>query len=341
MNAHPMVLITGASRSGTTMLNRMLGMHSAVLGLNELHCFGDLCQPGDTAVLPERQAQRLAAQLLARQAHGIWEGRPGPQEEMLARQLVETLPPAQRTCAEIFRVAVNLWCRNAGKRIASEHTPRNIFYARELLDIFPDWRVIHLIRDPRAVMASQKNRWRRRQLGGSNIPLRESLRVWINYHPFTICKLWRRATLAALALAQHPRVRILRFEDLIDSPEHQLRGLCEFLGLDFEAGMLDIPQVGSSNAHHNVHERGVSRTVVSAWQKVLSPAEISLCEHVLDAEMNSLRYVHRVGREKVPRPCYAAMCSLYPLHLLSVLLANPRRAYIQARALALPRSKQG
>jgi hypothetical protein len=39
--AREMVFVTGASRSGTTMLSRVLGNHSQVLGLNGC-CFGDL-----------------------------------------------------------------------------------------------------------------------------------------------------------------------------------------------------------------------------------------------------------------------------------------------------------
>ena len=39
-----LVFIVGASRSGTTMLNRILGNHRAVAGLNELHYFGELCE---------------------------------------------------------------------------------------------------------------------------------------------------------------------------------------------------------------------------------------------------------------------------------------------------------
>ena len=53
---------------------------------------------------------------------------------------------------------------------------------------------------------------------GMSVPRYESLRVWVNYHPYTMARLWSQATRAALELADHPRVTLLRFEDLVREP---------------------------------------------------------------------------------------------------------------------------
>ncbi|MEZ5023384.1 MAG: sulfotransferase [Chitinophagales bacterium] len=42
------------------------------------------------------------------------------------------------------------------KQFPCEKTPQNVFYLKEILDIYPNGRVINMIRDPRAVMLSQK-----------------------------------------------------------------------------------------------------------------------------------------------------------------------------------------
>ncbi len=41
-----LVFVAGASRSGTTMLNRILGQHPSICAMNELHYFGDLFDIG-------------------------------------------------------------------------------------------------------------------------------------------------------------------------------------------------------------------------------------------------------------------------------------------------------
>ena len=43
-----------------------------------------------------------------------------------------------------------------------------------------------MIRDPRDVMLSQKNKWKRRFLGAKQIPLREVVRSYVNYNPILI-----------------------------------------------------------------------------------------------------------------------------------------------------------
>lgn len=61
------IFIVGASRSGTTMLNRVLGNHPRVAGLNELHYFGDLWSVDDGASRLELATlERIAAELLRR-----------------------------------------------------------------------------------------------------------------------------------------------------------------------------------------------------------------------------------------------------------------------------------
>lgn len=46
-----------------------------------------------------------------------------------------------------------------------------------------------MVRDPRDVLLSQKYKWKIRFLGANNIPYREVLRCWANYHPIAIAKL--------------------------------------------------------------------------------------------------------------------------------------------------------
>jgi hypothetical protein len=138
----------------------------------------------------------------------------------------------------------------------------------------PGAALIHVIRDPRAVLASQKNRWKMRLLGASRVPLYEMVRTWVNYHPVTMAKLWRGATNAALRLRGHDRVMLIRFEDLIADPETQIREMCDFLGVPFEPAMSSIPKWGSSNLKHESDKKGLSKDVLDQWKAVLSEGEV-------------------------------------------------------------------
>ena len=195
----PLLFVTGAGRSGTTMLARMLGSHSAIMAFNEMNYFGAAWDPYDNhCAISARQLTDLAATLLARQTHELWGGSPGDVERAWARRLVHALPEQERTPAGLFAAVLRRQADDAGKSIACEQTPKNIFYAEKLLDLYPNARIIHIVRDPRAVLASQKCRWQLRRLGAHHLPLSKMIRNRIHYHPYTTGRLWAKATDKAL-----------------------------------------------------------------------------------------------------------------------------------------------
>jgi hypothetical protein len=328
----PLLFVTGASRSGTTMLARMLGSHSAIMAFNEMHYFGAECDPyANDREVSALKLTDLAATLLVRQTRGLWGGRPSDVEHAWAEQLVHDLSGHERTPAGLFAAVLRRLADDAGKSIACEQTPRNIFYAKQLLDLYPNAHIIHIVRDPRAVLASQKNRWQLKRLGAHHLPLSEMIRNRVNYHPYTMGKLWAKATDEALALAGHPRFLMVRFEDLAADAKGSASRLCSFLGLQFEPGMLDIPRWGSSNLASS-EQTGVSSEVVNKWRESLSRGELRICERTTQRQMQRLGYTPEfLG----PENAVSSLPSLiaYPLHVVGVVALNPVRAWIHVKAL--------
>ena len=336
-DAHPVFFVTGASRSGTTLTCRILGNHSRVLATNELQFFGEFCEIDACSDLMESASLvHMAAMLLARQARDVWVKAPLPAETERAKAIVDALRADQKTPAAVFLAVTRMLAESAGKSIPCEQTPRNIFYATELLDAYSLARIIHVVRDPRAVLASQKNRWRVRKLGGSNVPRSEIVRLWFNYHPVTMSQLWNRATEAAVALESHPRVRLIRFEDLVAEPEKTVSSLCEWLDLSFETDMLDVPQWGSSNVRHETEGSGVSATMLSKWREVLTPGEIAVSEKHARDQMQKFSY-ECVSDGRPGLLTTIGLLLKYPLHVLGALLTKPDRFMIQLKAFLRPR----
>jgi len=336
IHPHPtrIVFVTGASRSGTTMLTRVLGNHSRILGLRELQYFGELCPSNATRHFNDQRFERLAAMIFARQARSFWDGGPTQSERNWARQLRESVDFRDRTGYGLFVSALARLAADAGKLIVCEQTPRNVFYAQDILENLPSASFIHIVRDPRAVAASQKNRWKMRLLGAERVSLSEVIRTWVNYHPVTMAKLWNGATEAALRLRGHERVKLLRFEDLIAEPEIYIQDLCTFLDVEFEPAMHLVPKWGSSNVKHEGDKKGLSKDVLDKWETVLSDGEVEIVERITGELMGRFSYVPRTARS-VDTLSMLPYKLGYPLHLLGVALANPRRASIQARAMLL------
>ncbi|HWJ05601.1 MAG TPA: WecB/TagA/CpsF family glycosyltransferase [Steroidobacteraceae bacterium] len=336
------IFITGASRSGTTLLSFVLRHDADVFGLRELQYFGDFWDPRDTQRrFTPAEARNAAATLFAREQHGVLVNRVEAEHRRRAAALVRELGGAAADPAELFLAAVNALAQAAGKTIPCEQTPRYIFYARALLERYPKSHVVHLVRDPRAVMASQKNRWRRRSLAAAgSVPRYETLRVWVNYHPFTVARLWSQATRAALLLRDHPRCTVLRYEDLVTQPEPTVRALCERLGLDFDPRMLQVEQVNSSHesALDGMHT-GMRPDAIDRWRRVLTPAETAVTERDCGSLMRQFGY-EPVSQRHGPFSDLRLRLSFLG-HLGAVLLVNPRRAAVQARALMRSRPPAG
>ena len=105
----------------------------------------------------------------------------------------------------------------------------------------PNRRIVHMMRDPRAIFVSEVRR--RRATGGGfpysllrDIPpLLSAVRTRPGHRD--LAEGARR--FARYWCAVPTVIRTLRSEDLLQAPEEQLRGPCGLAGVDFEPAMLE------------------------------------------------------------------------------------------------------
>jgi hypothetical protein len=210
-----------------------------------------------------------------------------------------------------------------GKSVPCEQTPQSIFAIDAILAHTVNPRIIIMVRDPREVLLSQKGKWKRRKLSGGKIPLFESIRSRINYHPVTISRLWKSTQNETLRFSHHPAVKIVRYEDLTDHPEQTIKEVCSHCRIDYEAIMTDVPVAGSSNFEDSTDRRGVERTRRNKWEKGLSKAEISICESINSSLM--MQFGYRLSNIQNPGIGKVLYQLVYPFQLLAALLFNLKR----------------
>ncbi len=286
-----MIFVVGSSRSGTTMVGRILGLHSSVHTFGELHFFEQLVGADDIAsgeAWPRDKSLRMIERLLTRSRDGFFADFSAGKYREPAEKILDSaasMAPADMYAAFLFYEA-----ERAGRGIPCEQTPRYLFFTQEILRAYPNARVINMIRDPRDVMLSQRSKWKRRFLGGGGIPMREAIRAWSNYHPWLVSRLWGSCVDHAMAI-QNERFMSVQFEDLLADPDRQVRSICQFVGLDFEPEMLNAPQVGSSSGKDSPDKRGINKDRAGGWRKSGMPRGMRiLCERVCHDRMNRLGY---------------------------------------------------
>ena len=327
------MFVVGNSRSGTTRMGRILGNHPSIFTFGELHFFEQLWSADNKeGILSENEAVKLASRLLCIQRKGYFCECSDKHYRDEAKEIYNLIEKENIISTDVYEIFLSYESLKSGKSIPCEQTPRNVFYIGEILELYPDARIINMVRDPRDVLLSQNRRLRRSSFSRGKVPMKQSVRYWVNYHPVTISKLWNAAISTADKYSENEMVHTLRFEDLVKEPESQIRNTCEFLGLSFDRAMLDIPQVGSSSEPDNPDKRGINKDRVSAWQKEgLNSAEIYLCQGLTKTYM---RQYHYAAAQVTPNPLtllfYAAA---FPFKISAAFLLSLKRMKMVKEAI--------
>ncbi|MFT6996704.1 MAG: hypothetical protein ACJAQ4_000447 [Cryomorphaceae bacterium] len=322
----PVVFIVGNSRSGTTMMMRIMNNHSMVHSINEPHFFEKMWTPKDDGIpINSKVAFDLYAKLFTCQRAGFFE----PVEKHVASykaeidQLVAQLSESPSRLA-VYSSFLKYETEVNGKAIPCEKTPQNVFYLKEILDKFPKARIINMVRDPRAVMLSQKRKWKRRALGADFMTKKETLRLQINYHPLAVSKLWNAAISAAKPFANEPRFMTVRFEDILQKPDGTVKSICEFADFPFEPEMLQVPHAGSSSEADKKSELGIRKTRAKGWlEKGLTKTEIQICQKICAKLM--VEYDYKLIEVKVNPIELAWKYLIFPFKMILALLINLNR----------------
>jgi hypothetical protein len=179
-------------------------------------------------------------------------------------QLPPETPLAERLASLVADYAEQRQALN-GPEAWIDHSPENIRYAAALGAAFPEVRFVHLVRDGRAVAASQ-------------MPL-----PWGPNHILDAAAGWVKTVALGLAAEQAMPERVLRlhYETLVRQPESTLRWLCARLGLTYDprmplGGGFLIP--GYTEPQHRRVAGPPDPERLDAWRKRLSAREMELFE---------------------------------------------------------------
>jgi hypothetical protein len=319
------IFVVGASRSGTNLVRALVNAHSEIWMSAETHYFDGLRQQLGRGPLGdgERAVCERYFLSLAHLAYG--RGGDPSRARIDAAELRALAVRLGDTADAYFEAFCLLRARLHGKERWAEKTPRHAFRIAEMLEAFPNAKIVCLVRDPRAVVASYRD-WHRAGARAGLEPedekglAAERARSKRSYHPILASLLWRgviHAEYDALARYGAERIRLERFEDLVAAPESSVRALCAWLELEFEPQMLDVPVVNSS------YSNGSGREAVDRWRVKLRPRELAAVERCCGTLMEEVGYATEAPRMSLP--AYAVTWLSVPYVSVRAALAYRRR----------------
>jgi hypothetical protein len=212
----PPFFIVGCDRSGTTMLRLILDGSPDVAIPTESMILVDFAGRAGDALASDEEFDRLAGAVWRHPKVREW-GLPGGPPLRQGR----TGPDAYRAALEAPFLA---YAALHGKPRWADKTPYYVGELDRVKRVFPEARIVNLVRDGRDVALSLL----RVPFGPGN--------VW------AAARQWRAAIDAGdTASARYGEdVLTIRYEDLVSDPEPVVRRVCEFCEIAYEPGMLAI-----------------------------------------------------------------------------------------------------
>ena len=248
------VFVVGMNGSGTTMLLDCLGRHAALYAFPQetrlipylmarVGTFGDLSIDANY----QRLWDHVRALPVFSQANG---GAPVP---MSAHWRA-----GERSLATVLDGVFGYFAAREGKRRWCEKTPQHVQHLLALAELFATAKFIHVVRDGRDCAVSFHRRWLRQP-------------------ELTIFR-WKNVVAAGRTQGRRlgtGRYLEIRYEDLTAAPEGSLRLICEFLGLAFDAAVLESarPYLQGGNG------RGLQRNS-GKWQGYFTARQQQRLEHI-------------------------------------------------------------
>jgi hypothetical protein len=278
---NPFLFIVGCSRSGTTLLRRIVDAHPDIAITRETHWITQLLE--EDGFSPDAP---VTHELLSRLCTYRKFTRMGVDRAELDR-LVSREEPA--SYAELVIVIFDLYGQAQGKRLVGDKVPAYVQSIALLHRLWPGARFVHLIRDGRDVCLSLLG-WGREERFAKRFPT-----TWAEDPLSTMALLWEQLVrLGREAGAELPAglYRELRYEQLVADPARECEALCDFLRVPFDERMLSFHE-GRTRDDPRLSAKRAWRPItpgLRSWRSEMPPPDLERFEAAAGKLLHELGY---------------------------------------------------
>jgi len=318
----PPIFIVGPHRSGSTLWHNLISLCPGVMRLTDPRFLSERrhkdfsyflrTQAGDLSV--DENVDGMVDMCFSKQnIPGLdatfwrFENIEAANNPELKKEISGAIKESDRTLGAIARIFIEEITEFSGYERACVKFPVDVRHIPELLQWFPDCKIVHITRDPRAMAMSKTN-----DPSGTAMKVLEHPRLaWLirRLAVWFVIAQYRWTSQVHIRFKHLTNYRLFRYEDLLAAPETVLRELCEFIEVDFTEDMLE-PQKGrhehQPSSLTGKRQKAFDASAAVRWQAVISAFDKWIITVLTKQSMKRLGYdpkthpIFRVGQK--PRP---------------------------------------
>lgn len=302
----PFFFIVGSARSGTTLLQQILDANPTVIIPTESKLILHLkaFYQHETNWSDEKVEALLDDLYRERHFKQYWHVK----RNELSVQL-KKMPQDKRSFSSMCKAIYLSWNSIHAKdeiKLIGDKNPVYAGFVPELMEVFPQAKFIHLIRDYRPVALS-------------------SVAAFAEHDIYYYAAAWKlQNELVEQEKGRSPqKFYTLKYEDLVADKEKYAREVCNFLGIDFSTSMFDF-HIKAKEAYAGKAIEGFERFHLGILNPVAAPEKETWKEKLSETEIRTLEYiVGSYGEKHQYMPCANANAE--------VLIGKARAAIKKAR----------
>ena len=265
-------------RTGTSLVGNILTVHPKIQVFSEkVHFFRFVYNKYDPMDIENAERALRHMQLRWRYRFGIALDVDTIMGNLIAKEL---------SYGVVYEEIMRCLCNRTDAEIWTENVAVQWRYIPQFLNMFPNGKAIHIYRDIRGVLAS----WREMTFSPNN----QFLNAIFNWVDSINCMQRYKDILCS------SRYLPVRFEDIHADPQATCQRICTFLGIEFEALMLEPERWAESfnkdfvEANTSSHTRkkvyGFDSKRGEKWREVLFPWEVATAEFLANKQMSFSGY---------------------------------------------------